>query len=203
MAKPKVEVTVRWARDSIAYLSRYRKECRTLQARYQVFIGEMIFLRLFSVLEIAVEEIACKLISGANYTSGRAPNLLFSANSVQGARNCISTHKRKRPLTYPKWNQEYQIKKNVKFLIDAKDPYVQKATIHGTALNEMRIVRNHLAHRNSGTAVLYRKVIQAAYGGHTRIAPGPFLMSEKRTPTAKIDQYFANVTVIIDDLSGG
>ena len=203
MSKPKVEVTIRLAKAAIAHLSRYRSDCRTLPVKYQMFIGEMIFLRLFSLFEAAIEELACKLASGAAYANGKAPSLLCVSGSIKGAQSNVVSYNRKWINKYPKWNQAYQIEKNLKHMMDPKDPFLAQASIHGASLKEMLSIRNHLAHRNTGTAKEYRKVVQAEYGGHTRIAPGPFLLSDKRSPKAKIDVYLTLIPIILEDLASG
>ncbi len=76
-----------------------------MEAKYQHFIAEMIMLRLFSIFEDSVAEIAYKLASGAMYSNGNYPTLTCQAGSMAGARGLFLNHGRARSVQNLKWTK--------------------------------------------------------------------------------------------------
>lgn len=203
MATPKLEVTSRKADAMLDVLDGYRADSLSIDIKYQYFIAEVIMLRLFSVLEQTIEEVAYKLVAGGKYLNGNNPVLSVTANSVAGARTLLLNHGRSRPVQNLKWTKSQYIRQSVQHVIDVSDAYVVNAQVHGSKIDEMRKVRNHLAHRNTSTRREYNRVIRNIYGANIRLQTGPFLISTKRTAMANIERYIRESRIIIDDLIKG
>ena len=100
MPTPRVDVTVRNTTTAIQRLETFRTNSQSLVPIHQHLIAELIMLRLFSIAESAIEDIACKLVAGASYSNGTHPARLCSARSMDGARTAMRTHGRpKRRIT--------------------------------------------------------------------------------------------------------
>ena len=98
MPAPKLQITIKNSHHAIDKLLSFRAESESLEAKYQHFIAEMIMLRLFSIFEHSVAEIAYKLASGARYVNGRQPTLAAKAGSMMGARGLFLRHGRPKPV---------------------------------------------------------------------------------------------------------
>ena len=184
-------------------LERYRSDSLMLEAKYQYFVAEVIMLRLFSILEQSIAEIAYKIVAGASYLNGNSPILLTSARNVAGAKTLLLTYGRRKPVQNLKFTKSKFIRDSVRYVINASDAFVVKSQWHGARIDEMRKVRNHLAHRNTSTRKEYNKVVRSIYGANLRIQTGPFLVSTKRRVPANIDRYIGEVRIIMHDLMNG
>lgn len=203
MPTPRLDITLRDVRRSIEYLEKYRADSRSLEPKFQYFIAELIMLRLFSVLESAIAEIAYKLVAGAIYLNGSQPNRLFSANSVAGARTAMLTYGRSTPRQNLSWSKSRYIRESTANVLASSESYLLYAVAHGGTLDEMRKVRNYIAHRNSSTRKGYKQVVRIAYGANSKVNVGPFLVSEQRASIAKLDAYLSSTKIIIGDMVRG
>ena len=203
MATPRLDITIRNSSQIIDRLKDYRDNCRLIESRYQYFISEMIMLRLFSVFEDTVAEIAYKIGAGAQYINGTTPNLLYRDNNMAGSRTEMLRRGRAKPVQNLKWTKAKYIRESVKHVIDINEKYVQYATIHGNEIDEMRKVRNFLAHRNTGTRREFREVIRLLYGANLNISSGAFLVSDRRLPIPNLDRYITTTKIILNDMTKG
>jgi hypothetical protein len=203
MPTPKLQITIRNSHQAIDKLNLFRRESESLEAKYQHFIAEMIMLRLFSVLEDSVAEIAYKLASGAVYTNGSLPTLMAQAGSIMGARGLFLNHGRSRPVQNLKWTKSKFIQQSVQYVISNTDPFISSAQRNGNIINEMRKVRNILAHRNTSARNDYREVVRQVYGANVHIVPGAFLSSTRRTAVSNLDRYLSSTKLVLVDMVSG
>tara|TARA_Y100000589_G_C27187173_1_gene643185 strand:+ start:1104 stop:1718 length:615 start_codon:yes stop_codon:yes gene_type:complete len=203
MPTPKLSITIRNASQAITKLERYRNNSSSLEAKYQQFIAEMIMLRLFSVLEDSVSEIAYKLASGAKYLNGCGPNLSIQAGSMSGSRGLFLSHGRTRPIQNLKWTKARFIRESVQHVISPTDPFIASAQRNGATIDEMRKIRNVLAHNTKSAKSDYKTVVRLAYGANVKITPGAFLSTTRRNPVCKLNQYLASTKIILTDMVGG
>jgi len=168
-----------------------------LGAREQRLIAEVVFLRFFSIFEQSVCTSACRLVCGTAYGDGLAPNLIGpNARSTTQAENLMKTHGRSRPQRYLQWTKARFIAGNVVNLIDATDTFVTVIQGFGGPINEMRIVRNHIAHQSKSTRSDFQSVIRRHYGAGVNISPGCFLLTSRYSP-CKLMQYMATSEIIL------
>ena len=203
MPVPRLDITVRNSVAGIETLAKFRSESTGLIPRHQYFIAELIILRSFSILVETVSELACKLVAGAGYLKGSQPNRLFQAQSVAGARTAMLPRGRSRPLQYLRWTTVKEIKRSTSFVLDASEPYISYSDAHGPFLNEMRKVRNFIAHRNQSARAGYKEVIKSAYGANPPVDVGVFLVTTTRWKPSKIDYYLDAAKVMIRELATG
>lgn len=189
--------------NDIAILSNYNLGSKSLDAKYQYMISEVIMLRLFSILEATISEVAFKLACGAVYRNGNPPRILRNCSSIQDAHTAMLNYNRIRPLQYHKWTKASFIKDSIEHVLDITDSFFVNVQNHGASINEMRIVRNHIAHRSSSTRQEYNLLLSRTYGGNPRLTIGSFLTSTSRNPLANIDRYITTTRIIINDITNG
>ena len=203
MPAPRVDVTVRETITDIDHLETFRTKSQLLAPEYQYLIAELIMLRLFSIIETAIEDLACKLVAGAPYVNGTQPVRLFTARSMDGARSAMLTHGRQRIKSYLRWTSVKDIRDSTSQVLNSTDPFIRYARVHGNILSEMRKVRNFLAHRNSRTRQSYREVVRVVYGANSRVGIEAFLTSRRSRSVAKVDEYLTTAKIMISDLARG
>jgi hypothetical protein len=171
-----------------------------LEPKYQKLVAEVLFLRAFGLVEKAIESITIKILCGAEYIDTSQPLVMISANSPSEARYNMMKVGRAHPLFYLKWTQVAEIKKNIVNLIDPADALIGTLDSYNSAMEEMRHVRNHIAHGTSSTRAKYKPVVRAHYGVYLNsITPGTLLLSPRWTPPL-IDRYIATARILIRDI---
>ena len=203
MPTPRVEITVRNTTNDIGRLEQLRSDSQPLEPVLQHVIAELIMLRLFSIIESSIGEIACKLVAGALYISGNRANRLVGAKNMAGADTVMRTHGRSKARRYLQWTSISEIRESTKRVLDSTEPFIVHAQAHGHMLSEMKKVRNFLAHRSPSARQGYREVVLAVYGANSRVKIGAFLTSRQRRPVSKIDEYLAIAKLMVGDLAKG
>ena len=203
MPAPRVDVTVRNTTTDIERLETFRTDSQYLAPVHQYLIAELVMLRLFSIIESAIEDLACKLVAGAPYVNGTYPARLFSAKSVDGARSAMLTYGRKKTKNNLRWISVADIRESTSKVLQSSDPFITYARIHANILNEMRKVRNFLAHRSPQARQGYREVVRVVYGANSRVSIEAFLTSRQRHSVAKVDEYLTTARIMISDLARG
>ena len=203
MSAPRLDVTVRDATAGLSRLAKFRAESKSLSPAHQYLIAELIMLRLFSIIESAIEDLACKLVAGAHYTNGTHPARLYTARSMNGARQAMLSYGRSKPLSKLQWNRIRGIRESTSTVLSPAEPFIKYAQVHGNRLNEMRQVRNYVAHRSSDSRTGYKQVVRSIYGANSRVKVEVFLTSQQRRPVAKIDEYLAAAGIMISELAKG
>jgi hypothetical protein len=203
MPQPKLSISIRNSSSAIDKLHQYKRESEALQSKFQHFIAEIIMLRLFSIFEETVAEIAYKLAAGANYTNGNPPALHQQAGSISGARSLFLSYGRRSPVQSLKWTKARYIRESVQHVISSTDPLILNAQYHGNTIDEMRKVRNVLAHNTSSAKSDYRNVVISTYGARVNITPGAFLSTTRRATTANIDRYLIFTKIVLNDMASG
>ena len=203
MPAPRVEVNVRKTTTDIERLETFRTDSQSLAPVHQYLIAELVMLRLFSIIESAIEDMACKLVAGAPYVNGTHPARLFPVKSVDGARSAMLTYGRTKAKNHLRWTSVADIRESTSNVLQSTDPFITYARIHGNILSEMRKVRNFLAHRSPKARQGYREVVRVVYGANSRVRIEAFLTSRQRGPVAKVDEYLTTAKIIIADLARG
>lgn len=200
---PRLDVDYRDFVQRTNRLGDLRLNLSPLQPRYQKLVVEVLFLRFFGLLEKTIESIIVKILCGALYLDASSPLVMIAANSALEAQYNMTSVGRKKRLFYLKWTQVSEIKKNVIYLVDPSDHFIATLDIYNASLEEMRHVRNHIAHRTSSTRVKFKPVVQRYYGAYVNsITPGTLLLSQRFIPPL-VDRYFATARILIRDLIRG
>ena len=203
MPRVNVSTTYNSSIGDILILENYLNSCATLESRYQYMISEVVMLRLFSILEQSIADLACKFACGANYVNGRIPITHVRCRSIQDAAAQMIVIGRRRPLGYLKWTKINFIEDSIMHVLNTTDFFFVNLQNHSVIINEMRIVRNQVAHRTLSTTISYRNEIRRIYGANLNIGLGVFLLSTNRNPLANIRRYITSTRVILNDAIKG
>ena len=173
-----------------------------MEAKYQYLIAEVVMLRLFSILEHAIADTALKLACGATYNNGRTPNILLPCRSkVEATNKMLTARPRGHRIQYLKWTREDFIEKSIRYVLDVGDAFFVNIQNNSILLNEMRVVRNEIAHRTKSTRQEYKTELQRIYGVNTNLTIGAFLTSTTRQARSNINRYVLSVPIMLNDLA--
>ncbi len=203
MALPNLAITLREAHAQIDRLQHHKVDAERLDAKYQHFIGEMIMLRLFTIFEDSVAELAYKIAAGGKYLNGTSAALIIRASRAQDSRALFLSHGRTKPIYNLKWTKAKYIRESVDNIIPATEKFITTAQAHGQIIEDMRRVRNALAHNTTSARSDFRDVIRQTYGAHINLTPGVFLISTKRTKICLINRYLSSTKAILTAMSSG
>ena len=203
MPAPNLHVTIRETEESVDRLIRYRADSIALVPMFQHLVSELVLLRLSAVMESAIDELACKLVAGATYTNGNHPVRLQTAGSIAKAKLIILVSRKGNRGRYLAWARASDIGDNLWKVLGNTEPIITYAKVHATLLDEIRKVRNYVAHNSVDSRNGFQKVIRTKYGANASVSAGAFLTSTQRWRTARSDDYLAGAKVIVADLSRG
>lgn len=173
----------------------------TLPSNYRRLVAEIVLLRCFYLLENTIESIASKLPCGAAYLDGSAPQLLVTARSSADAITKMRTLGRRNNLSYLKWTTVKGIKRNIKNVIDGNDNLVRVVDNNTLFIEELRKVRNRIAHNNSKARREFQQIVQRHYGARLNsITPGTLLLLSTRMRPSLIYQYLLGSRILVDQL---
>jgi len=170
--------------------------------RFQKLIAELVMVRLFSLVEEHLKSITLKVLCGAPYVDATSATLIVPCRNTRTALNNIITHGRTHPLHLysVKWTNVAAIKGNVRHLLNATEHMVTVLDQHSLIIDEMRNVRNHIAHGTQDTGRKFKGVVYRHYGATpNNVTPGVLLLSPRQTPIL-INQYIVSSRIIIRDM---
>ncbi len=173
---------------------------KSLPAVHQKLVAEIILLRLFDLFENLVSSVTTKLACGAAYLDGTAPVFLERAGSLRSATILFQTHGREKRKFVLKWSTAREIKENIKYVIDKYDSVVEVVDRNGSFIDELRRVRNRIAHNNAQSRKNYREVVRRHYGAYmNHVTPGVLLLTPRKRP-ALIEQYIKQERIMAKDV---
>jgi hypothetical protein len=197
---PKLASEVVACTSTISRLEALHTKTAAVEVQYRKLICEIVLLRLFYLLENSFKGVACRVASGATYGDGSAPALLTKCKSMVDAEHQMKTLSRAKPRGL-RWSTASEVKENVEFVLDSKDHFVTTIDAHGAYIDEVRRVRNRIAHNNTGARGNFRVVVKRYYGAAlNQITPGTLLLSDRRNPTL-IEDYLARGRVLVKALA--
>lgn len=168
---------------STAKLMDIHVRAQGIEVEYQKLIAETLLLRLFYELDQCVEGVILKLIRGAKYLDGSAPLLLRTAfRSQDAARQHIIGANRARGhrAYYLEWTTLAKVNQNLNGIVDPSDHFLVTRNIHDGTYEEMRHVRNHVAHNTPSTRARFSTVAQGLFTSTAGISPARLLLSKRR-----------------------
>jgi hypothetical protein len=186
--------------NEITRLLTLQTNISSIAPTYRKIVAEIIIIRLFDILQDSISSIACKVICGANYQDGSTPILLGSARNMQAATFKMIHYGRRKPRPYLRWSKIQDIKENVRYLINPTDHFIRTLDNHGYLIEEMRRIRNRVAHNNTLTRNQYQEMVLRHYGAYLNaITPGTLLLSPRRKPMLVL-QYLEKSRILFKEL---
>jgi|WetSurMetagenome_2_1015567.scaffolds.fasta_scaffold87174_1 hypothetical protein len=203
MPRPSIKATYDKAINDIAILERFLQKNNSLPPNMQGFVAEIIMLRLFSILESCIKDTATRVACGSNYRNGRTSTPTTICRSLNDALNKFKTTNRNRPIQNLKFTTVHDANDSVKYIIPSTEPFRNNLNNFGVQIDEMRKVRNHVAHHYKSTYSDYKKIIIRRYGAFLNIKPSVFLLSTKRQQRPIMNEYIITTKIIINDITKG
>lgn len=201
MATPSLKRTLNDCLVECGKVDAIRGQVADMPARVQFLVAEVLLLRLTSILEGSIAEVAFKIASGATYLDGETPKILVPCTSIVNARTKMLAEGRDRARQNLKWTRAKFIKDSVRHVVDPADHYLATCTNYGSMLAQMFKVRNFVAHRNASSRVEYREAIREVYGRERKLAVGPFLLSNNYVPIPNLDRYIIQTRAFMRELT--
>ncbi|HEY6803393.1 MAG TPA: hypothetical protein VI306_07425 [Pyrinomonadaceae bacterium] len=193
----KLSVDYSFSSSEIDKLLDLEKNLPSLSPRFQKLVAEIVMLRLFYLFQESVASIATKLVCGASYIDGSMAAVLAPARSATAAHSNMRLFGRSKPRSSLKWSKVSDIKENVKYVVAPTEHFVTVLDHHGTFVDEMRRVRNRIAHNNLQARQNYRFIVQRYYGAFLNsVTPGTLLLSTRRSP-ALLNQYLTKTKILL------
>ena len=186
--------------DRVQDLTDIQSAIQQIPPKYQKLVTENVMLRLFDLFLESIESIAAKLLCGAVYSDGTIPHVIISvAKSKKTAVILMSNHCRAKSRTLH-WSKVNEIKENMKYVLNSGDHFITTLDNHSLLIEEMRCVRNRIAHNNEKCRRDYQSVVRRYYGVVANsVTPGTLLLSPRATPPL-INQYLAKSRILIKQL---
>lgn len=168
--------------------------------QHRKLLAEIIHLRLAILLENHMKIIFSKLCCGARYADGSRPALLVPQRSAAAAIFAMQTLNRTKPVKLI-WNDGRKIRDGVKHILDPSDHSISILLNFGSHFTEVRYIRNHIAHKNEGTRVNFRKLIQQYYGANVRgITSGVMLLSDRVSKPPLVEVHIRKSRTLIKQI---
>jgi hypothetical protein len=151
-------------------------------------------------LQLIISKICCP----ASYLDGSLPILVTAQPSLSRAYAAMKSFNRTRDFNV-RWNNGPSIRQGIQHIIDANDHCVRVMLNYGSFLTEMRYIRNHIAHRNSGTRTNFRTLVRRYYGAMPPgISSGVLLLSPRVSkPRSLLEVHILTARVLIRELVKG
>lgn len=204
MGRPSVSTTYNSSIRDINILASYINSYQNLEARYQYLVSEVVMLRLFAVVEIAIADVALKLACGASYLNGTAPSVLIPCRSRDDAAfKMLNQRPKKGRPRFLRWTKENLIQDSIRYVLDTADPFFVSVQNNSLLLNEMRIIRNKVAHRDTTTKADYLAELARIYSANINLPVGAFLTSTSRHKQSNIERYILSAPILLRDLVNG
>ena len=203
MGHPSINSIYTQSISRLKVVEKYIIKAQLLPPDLYGFVAEIMLLRIFSTIEFAVRETAIRIACGVPYRDGVFPShLIIQCANLSDAIDKFKTYNRgTTPVSKLQFTNVKNTNKSIKHIIDVNESFRQKLNAYGVVFEEMRKVRNHIAHRNSSTGKDFKAVIRQKYGGDLRLKPSVFLVSLKRQSKANIDIYLQTAKIMVNEIT--
>jgi hypothetical protein len=199
---PSLVVDLRDTTDNIDRLLDLHRNTTGVSPQYRKLIAEITLLRLFYILENSFRIISCKAICGAAYLDGTSASVVRPCRSITSAAVEMQSYGRLRRHDL-KWTKAAEIKENLRHVLSPSDHLVRTFDAHGAYIDELRRVRNRVAHNNAGARSNFRVIVRRYYGAELNwVTPGTLLLSPRRSPPL-IEHYLSGARVLVKTLVRG
>ena len=177
-------------------------DINSLKPKYAILVAEILLLRLFDCLVETMTSITVKIMCGALYSDGSQPGLIIQSRSRVDAMDNMANYGRRRQRRL-KWTQIREIKGNVRYVIAVNEHFLNVLDSHMLFIEEIRWIRNRIAHNNAATRKNYREAVLHYYGAYVNsIRPGILLLSPRQNPVL-MRQYLLKSRILVKTLIKG
>lgn len=153
----------------------------TLDLRFQRLIAETAMLRLFYALENACETVALKLLTNSAYCDASVPTRLRSVFRSMASASSAVRSARRPAVRYLKWTTLNDFQLNLATFLPNVEHLLTERAVLDPVMEDMRHIRNHIAHATKSTGTKFGQVVQKIYPAQPKgISAGKLLLSQKR-----------------------
>ena len=200
----RLDVELRDCQNALDRLIGLQANLHVLPAGYQKLVAEVVMVRVFDLFQNHLKRIVCKVACGGIYLDGSPPLLLHQYRSMTGAESAMKTVGRGgKPRYNLRWSKVTEIKENARFVIDPIDYLLVTLDRHSHDIDEMRRVRNRIAHNNEQSRRAYSDVVRRKYGARvTGVTPGTLLLSQRWSPSL-LETYLRSTRALVRTLVKG
>ena len=112
-------------------------------------------------------------------------------------------HGRAQPRHTLNWSKVSEIKQNVRHLLPPGEHIITVLDAHGTFIDELRRVRNRIAHNNEQARRSYQVIVKRHYGARVNaVTPGMLLLTRRKRPCL-LRQYIRKSQVLVKTMTKG
>jgi len=161
-----------------------RPSSSTISKRQLELLTESIFARAYSHLEILIEDVFILYCYGKPTISGKNVKSFLAPKNTSHARDMI-----KSGMNFLDWNTPDIVIKRSDVYLEDMNPMKVAVTTHRAALNDMRKIRNAIAHQSSEARLKFKSVVLSNLRAAPlqELEPGEFLLQS--VPSSQ-NQYF-------------
>ncbi len=171
----------------------------SLSPKHQKLVSEIILLRLFDLFLNLVSSVAAKVACGASYVDGTLPTPLTRATSINHAKQLFQSQGRKNAKMQLRWSTARDIKDNIGFVLGGHENLVLAVDRSSLFIDELRRIRNRIAHSNKSSRSEYQVVVRRHYGANrNQVTPGLLLATPRFRP-ALLERYLRETRVFAKD----
>jgi hypothetical protein len=151
-------------------------------------ISELAFLRIYMAWETFLEDSFTRFMCGASSLSGSHPRSYVKPLNIDHAREILIGPK----LRYADWTDPQLVVERAELIFAGGRPFASPVRAATTELNDMRTVRNCIAHRSVHTREQFNRLVQRRLGVARKFAPGVFLLTASPAPPQSYLDFFSS-----------
>jgi hypothetical protein len=156
-------------------------------------IAELVYLRVYSSWETFLEESFIRFMCGAPCASGSRPKCYVKPRNIEHARELIIGPR----LRYADWTDPDVVIERAELVFSGGRPYGTPVRAAVLELNDMRAIRNCIAHRSVDARNRFGALVQRRLGVARKLGPGRFLLRQTATPNQSYLEFFASCVVAV------
>ncbi len=156
-------------------------------------IAELAFLMVYSSWETFLEESFARFMCRAPSVSGWRPKSYVHPRNIEHARDLLIGPK----LRYADWTDPQVVIERAELIFSGGRPYATPVRAAMQELNDMRTIRNCIAHRSVEARKKFSTLVRARLGVAHRFGPGRFLLRQTQTPNQTYLEFFSNYVLLV------
>lgn len=157
-------------------------------------IAELSYLRIYLAWESFLEESFMRYLHGARTLSGSRVVTYARPRTLEHARELLIGLDRGR--RYADWTVRATVTERAKLLFKDGGPFAATLDAAARDLDDMRILRDCIAHRSDYVSKKLAQVVQRHLGLAANIHPGRFLLRARPGTAETFLEYFTRVIVL-------
>ena len=159
-------------------------------------IAELSYLRIYLAWENFLEESFARFLCGASTLSGHRPTCYAKPKNIEHAKDFLVGLDRPY-LQYADWASVENVKQRARLCFRGGAPFVPPLDAALRDLLDMRIIRNHIAHRSSSARKKFRNLQQRHLGVRKNYSAGQFLLLAHAQTGVRYIRFFSSTVTLV------